>query len=101
MLDELSYGSQYLSEWVIGFWAFGFISLAKSGWIKNVLLCKILFIIGILPVAALLLFLLLPAAVVFLAPIGVIYLIFMIIGNCIDMRTKEKEKDKHNKDGVK
>ena len=93
MLEELSYGQQYISEWVVGFWAFGFIALARSGWIKNLFLCKILFIVGLLPVAAILLFWLLPFAVVFLAPLGVMYLIFMIIMNLIDLHQQKNKKD--------
>ncbi len=93
MLEQLSYGQQYMSEWFIGFWVFGFITLARSGWIKNLLICKILFIIGLLPVAAILLFWLLPFAVVFLAPLGVIYLIFMIIMNLIDLHQQKKNNE--------
>jgi len=75
------------------FWVFGFITLARSGWIKNPLICKILFIIGLLPVAAILLFWLLPFAIVFLAPLGAIYLIFMIVMNLIDLHQQKKNNE--------
>lgn len=81
MLEQLSYGQQYLSDWVIGFWVFGFIALANSGWIKNKIICIVLMVIGILPVVALILFYLLPFAVVFLGPLAVLYVIVMIVIN--------------------
>lgn len=100
ILEQFAY-DYYPGEWLIGFWVLGFYWLAKYVADKSKILGIVFWVVAFLPVIALILFYLLPFAVIFLAPLGVLWLLSMIVINLYDLQQKKKGKDELDKDGVK